>query len=407
MNDIITMTSKDSEDLNKLLYLHRELATNLTASKFTCRHLFNHVSMMIDFSMRNNQMTMFCREESSALMAHKHLPTCEFTVEMNDGKIKYIKLPKDTDSMKWLTTMNKKRSVAEELMYICLHASVALSHFKAFLEVKVYSDHNDYRIPSNFMKRVQTYLDFTYKEQRRATILDGWDIVNLTENQYYKVIETNIQNGVEYDIDNIPLPRFCLSIYDGKETDYYFFEQKGRTIRCGVTDSSNFITKFFDVNITGKTAEGISSTLHVDDNEQKLWEWLNEPCGKRENGEPSEDANWEWCADAFFIINTFMLHYGDVTMEVETKVAQAPSEGKHSKQKGRNSVRLFKTYKLVKNWKSQARKKAEITCPCWGVRGHFRHLRNGKVIFVEPYVKGKDREQYKGKEYNLLPYKEA
>ena len=32
-----------------------------------------------------------------------------------------------------------------------------------------------------------------------------------------------------------------------------------------------------------------------------------------------------------------------------------------------------------------------LTCPCWGVRGHYRHLSNGKVVFVKPYRKGKLR----------------
>ena len=220
--------------------------------------------------------------------------------------------------------------------------------------------------------------------------------------QFYKVIETNIKNGIEYNIDNFPLPRFCLSIFDGKDTDYYFFEQKGRTIHCGVTDPENYVRKFFDIEIISKDNGGVHSVLHVDDKEKSLWDWLTAPVS--EGG----DANWEWCADAFFIINTFMLHYGDVTMEVETKVANESNERKPQKYGNRtNTVRLFKSYKLIKNWRSQARKKAEITCPAWGVRGHFRHYKNGKTVFVESYIKGKEKDKYKGKEYALLPYKEA
>ena len=102
-----------------------------------------------------------------------------------------------------------------------------------------------------------------------------------------------------------------------------------------------------------------------------------------------------------------MLKFGDVTTEVETKQAVAPSESQKKRKHNRNTVRLFKTYRLIKGWKSKARKKAEITCLAWGVRGHFRHYRNGKTVFVEAYVKGKERDKYKGKEYALLPYKDA
>lgn len=33
----------------------------------------------------------------------------------------------------------------------------------------------------------------------------------------------------------------------------------------------------------------------------------------------------------------------------------------------------------------------KINCPCWGVRGHYRHYKSGKTIFVKEYKKGKER----------------
>ena len=45
----------------------------------------------------------------------------------------------------------------------------------------------------------------------------------------------------------------------------------------------------------------------------------------------------------------------------------------------------------------------KINCPCWSVRGHYRHYKSGKVVFVKNYKKGKQREvkEPKGKEYVL------
>lgn len=40
----------------------------------------------------------------------------------------------------------------------------------------------------------------------------------------------------------------------------------------------------------------------------------------------------------------------------------------------------------------------DIKCPCWEVRGHYRHYKSGKVIFIPSYKKGKDREQVEPKE---------
>ena len=41
-------------------------------------------------------------------------------------------------------------------------------------------------------------------------------------------------------------------------------------------------------------------------------------------------------------------------------------------------------------------------CPAWEVRGHYRHYKSGKVIYVKPHVKGKLRDTLVvGREYDL------
>ena len=45
-----------------------------------------------------------------------------------------------------------------------------------------------------------------------------------------------------------------------------------------------------------------------------------------------------------------------------------------------------------------------ITCPNWGVAGHWRHYKSGKAVWVKPYRKGRERrnpEAYQPKEYAL------
>lgn len=41
------------------------------------------------------------------------------------------------------------------------------------------------------------------------------------------------------------------------------------------------------------------------------------------------------------------------------------------------------------------RKKVNWSIDSWGVRGHFRKLKNGKEIYVRPYVKGKGNKEAK------------
>lgn len=45
-----------------------------------------------------------------------------------------------------------------------------------------------------------------------------------------------------------------------------------------------------------------------------------------------------------------------------------------------------------------------ITCPNWGVAGHWRHCKSGKTVWIKPYRKGRDRRNpaaYQPKEYSI------
>lgn len=71
-----------------------------------------------------------------------------------------------------------------------------------------------------------------------------------------------------------------------------------------------------------------------------------------------------------------------------------PRHSKTDKQSKRRQVELRNIYMIrggisIKN----VIPSKQLTCPCWGVRGHYRHLPNGKVVFVKPYRKGKLRDK--------------
>lgn len=42
-----------------------------------------------------------------------------------------------------------------------------------------------------------------------------------------------------------------------------------------------------------------------------------------------------------------------------------------------------------------------INCPCWIVRGHYRHYKSGKIVFIKSYEKGKEKDKMdaRGKVY--------
>ena len=90
-------------------------------------------------------------------------------------------------------------------------------------------------------------------------------------------------------------------------------------------------------------------------------------------------------------------------IEIEEKTVRKKSHGKKSTRKGGRKVRLLKSCTLLREEPIQVTNShGKITCPCWGVRGHYRHYKSGKVVFIEAYQKGKDRSNYSPKEYVIF-----
>ena len=76
------------------------------------------------------------------------------------------------------------------------------------------------------------------------------------------------------------------------------------------------------------------------------------------------------------------------------------------KKKGRyKSVRKTRFVKVIRVTGIAApRGGHNITCPCWGVAGHWRNYKSGKRVWIGPYRKGRERRNpaaYKPKEYEL------
>lgn len=75
---------------------------------------------------------------------------------------------------------------------------------------------------------------------------------------------------------------------------------------------------------------------------------------------------------------------------------------KHRLSTGLNKIYLFDdVIKYIHdNYVSQG-SHHNIQCPCWEVRGHYRHYKSGKVVFIPSYKKGKQRDKVppKDKEY--------
>ena len=77
-------------------------------------------------------------------------------------------------------------------------------------------------------------------------------------------------------------------------------------------------------------------------------------------------------------------------------------KGKKRKQCVRFVRRLRVTDEMIRSLSPPG--VSRITCPCWGVAGHWRTCKSGKRVWVRPYRKGRQRtnpEAYVPKEYAL------
>lgn len=80
------------------------------------------------------------------------------------------------------------------------------------------------------------------------------------------------------------------------------------------------------------------------------------------------------------------------------------SGGVHKKKK-----RIVRTVRVLRfnseDFAGYVKTQRVIACPCWGVIGHWRTYKSGKKVWVEPYRKGRERNNpaaYSPKEYQLM-----
>ena len=103
--------------------------------------------------------------------------------------------------------------------------------------------------------------------------------------------------------------------------------------------------------------------------------------------------DWLIVPSLAMLVCSYILLYDPNLEEVDTKEIRQKKKGNNGKKqsgKKENCINLYKTFKFKEGEKPK-RISREIKCECWEVRGHYRHYRSGKVVFINPYQKGKQR----------------
>ena len=87
---------------------------------------------------------------------------------------------------------------------------------------------------------------------------------------------------------------------------------------------------------------------------------------------------------------------------IETK--ERTESGKRKKKKtttkSKSEYKLLDCIKIYRK-SNHIRKEYQITQESWGVRGHFRKLKSGKIVWVKPFTKGKGKSEQKGNNYTI------
>ncbi len=124
----------------------------------------------------------------------------------------------------------------------------------------------------------------------------------------------------------------------------------------------------------------------------------------------------EWIF-TFRMLTIYMNHCIDIETEKKKALAEVDGEVKmkdvhhvkivHEKEKKKDKSVIYVGDVVIRVGTTTKTKRREVLhrkCTCWGVRGHQRHYKNGKVVYIQPYKKGKERGMAKpiGKKYHLM-----
>lgn len=99
--------------------------------------------------------------------------------------------------------------------------------------------------------------------------------------------------------------------------------------------------------------------------------------------------------------------FSEVSSRKVSRPAYSP-KGQRKKKRVVKAVRVMRTN--AEEFARYAEQQRKISCPCWGVIGHWRNCKSGKKVWVRPYRKGRERDNpaaYSPKEYQLAGKKEA
>lgn len=184
--------------------------------------------------------------------------------------------------------------------------------------------------------------------------------------------------SVDSVLSALPLTRFCVRISDYMTIEYAYSDMELKADIFRVPDEYGR-----EYRVGSLICHGLEEGKELEDTIVALDPFF-----------PSDivdDLAYK-AAWTFVIVNWFVKSLPAYVRKQSRKVKpkQKPSK-KKAKQKPLEVV-WRDEYEVDLKEVTRQTLRHEIKCLCWGVRGHVRHYKDGREIFIKPYRKGKERD---------------
>lgn len=237
------------------------------------------------------------------------------------------------------------------------------------------------------------------------------DTICITYEEYQNILQNTLkvleEKRIYFDeifkTEEVALNAYELVVTrenDRKMIITYFYNQFTKVLTCGIgrTDKQQIV---FTADMPLEDKEHLDVVFHVkynikDDVQQMKWIAQCQQMNVTPLDAASNFARTFWC------INFYLKNLPETQEIVKEKVEEVYVENKKGNKRYKSRVVLKRTIQIHAKPFNKKDIKHVIKCLCWGVRGHERHLKNGRVVWVKPYRKGKQRNNenaYKPKEY--------
>lgn len=258
----------------------------------------------------------------------------------------------------------------------------------------------------------------------RQIDLKLFDTIEINRDELEALIDFSDQQTINDTFTQPALPEFRLIIRsgDGVESLSYtksilhslhFRHQNKRTARINPITYQPILDIHYSAQVSGRTDNIVCAIVNRDDQVTRFSMfpcWARQPLPNGDLFDASKDELFSKFTAIYVAIQKLLYQRPELIAQATTQtVFASPINNQKTQKKKRKkppkALLVKKIWLQPENLVPTTTKKRTISCPSWGVIGHYRTYKSGKQVWIAPYRKGKHRQQseaYVAKEYQLV-----